>query len=88
MKGTIFTKEDIVEITIQATNVDGIDYFTVQQFAVLNGKGLSQVYGLLHKKMIKSVVKLNKTLIPVSEMEKAKKLFGKSSFRYTGSHYA
>jgi len=72
---------------LNPTNIDGIDYFTVQEFAVLIGKGVSQVYGLIHKDRIKCVEKFNKKFIPASEVEKKEQLFDKKQFSYTGAHY-
>jgi len=72
---------------IKPTNIEGEEYYTVQQFAVLCGKGLSQIYGLIHKGIIKNEKFFNKTFIPVSQEKKIDKLFPTKDYKYTGSHY-
>jgi len=72
---------------LKPTTIDGVEYYTVQEFAVLMGKGLSQIYGLIHKNILKSETKFNKLFIPASETKKKEKLFGKKHFNYNGAHY-
>jgi len=72
---------------LNPTNIDGKEYYTVQEFAVLVGKGVSQIYGLIHKGLLKSETKFNKKFIPASEMEKKDKLFANKHYQYSGAHY-
>ena len=72
---------------VKSTNIDGTDYYTVQEFAVMCGKGLSQIYGLIHKGILKSDIFFNKMFIPASQVDKIDKLFPPKDYKYTGAHY-
>ena len=66
-----------MSVEVKPTNIDGTEFYTVQEFAVVVGKGVSQIYGFIKNGLLKSEEKFNKTFIPATEVENKAKLFSK-----------